>query len=263
MFASPVHRRRSSDELMLGLLSLGPTAVVSHEAAARLHGFDRCIADAVEFSVPRDRPRPRGAVPRPLDERRFRRSTASRSPASAARRRRARSSTSPGLASRRSGWRRRSTRRSGRAPLRQLVLAARPAELRGPGRWGSAAARRAAARQRRPHDPRATLPAADAPMRAAEPTTQVVHRRDGRTFARVDFLFEDLGGRRRGVGSQGSRVRRRTSPGRPATQRAPGRSAAGSSSSPSAGDATSRSTSCAPGAPPRLGHRFGGAWPIR
>ncbi len=40
--------------LMLGLLSLGPRAVVSHEAAARLHGFDRLSAGAPSSSrVPR------------------------------------------------------------------------------------------------------------------------------------------------------------------------------------------------------------------
>lgn len=42
-------------QLMFGLLTLGPAAVVSHEAAARLHGFDRCLPDAVEFTVPRAR----------------------------------------------------------------------------------------------------------------------------------------------------------------------------------------------------------------
>ncbi len=39
--------------LRVGLLSLGPAAAVSHEAAARLHRFDRCRDDAVEFTVPR------------------------------------------------------------------------------------------------------------------------------------------------------------------------------------------------------------------
>lgn len=37
---------------MTGLLALGPDAVVSHEAAARLHRFDRSASDAVEFTVP-------------------------------------------------------------------------------------------------------------------------------------------------------------------------------------------------------------------
>ena len=50
--------------LMLGLLSLGPSAVVSHEAAARLHGFDRCLPDAVEFTVS-DRSRRNADIPFP------------------------------------------------------------------------------------------------------------------------------------------------------------------------------------------------------
>ena len=43
------HRR-----LQVGLLALGGRGWVSHEAAARLHGLDRAIEDAVEFSAPRD-----------------------------------------------------------------------------------------------------------------------------------------------------------------------------------------------------------------
>ena len=38
---------------MSGLLCLGSTAAVSHEAAARLHAFDRCRPDVVEFTMPR------------------------------------------------------------------------------------------------------------------------------------------------------------------------------------------------------------------
>ena len=38
---------------MCGLLALGPAAVVSHEAAARLHRFDRALPGVVEFTVPR------------------------------------------------------------------------------------------------------------------------------------------------------------------------------------------------------------------
>ena len=37
----------------LGLLALGPDAVVSHRAAAFLHEFDRSSPDLVEFTVPR------------------------------------------------------------------------------------------------------------------------------------------------------------------------------------------------------------------
>lgn len=41
--------------LHLGLLSLGPTAVVSHQAAAKLHGFDRFQREVLEFTVRRRR----------------------------------------------------------------------------------------------------------------------------------------------------------------------------------------------------------------
>lgn len=47
--APPTWRQR----LRAGLLSLGPHACVSHEAAAQLHRFDRTPRDRVEFTVPR------------------------------------------------------------------------------------------------------------------------------------------------------------------------------------------------------------------
>ncbi len=39
--------------LHAGLLSLGPSAMVSHRAAARIHGLDRATDEIVEFLVPR------------------------------------------------------------------------------------------------------------------------------------------------------------------------------------------------------------------
>ncbi len=39
---------------MAGLLSLGPSAMVSHRSAAALHGLDRSHSDAVEFTTPRE-----------------------------------------------------------------------------------------------------------------------------------------------------------------------------------------------------------------
>lgn len=39
--------------LHIGLLGLGEEAWVSHEAAASLHGLDRCLPEPVEFCVPR------------------------------------------------------------------------------------------------------------------------------------------------------------------------------------------------------------------
>lgn len=41
--------------LQIGLLELGDRAWISHEAAAALHGLDRCLPEPVEFCVPRER----------------------------------------------------------------------------------------------------------------------------------------------------------------------------------------------------------------
>ena len=38
---------------MAGLLCFGPAAALSHETAARLHGFDRCRPGVVELTMPR------------------------------------------------------------------------------------------------------------------------------------------------------------------------------------------------------------------
>jgi hypothetical protein len=48
------HRQR----LRIGLLSLGERSWVSFEAAAALHGLDRSVHDAVEFTIERDQRRP-------------------------------------------------------------------------------------------------------------------------------------------------------------------------------------------------------------
>ncbi|MFV0306907.1 MAG: type IV toxin-antitoxin system AbiEi family antitoxin domain-containing protein [Desertimonas sp.] len=47
-------------QLWIGLLMIGPFALVSHEAAAGLHRFDRCRPGCIEFLVPRGRRRRRG-----------------------------------------------------------------------------------------------------------------------------------------------------------------------------------------------------------
>lgn len=44
--------------LWIGLLAVGPEALVSHEAAATLHRFDRSRPDPIEFLVPRGQRRP-------------------------------------------------------------------------------------------------------------------------------------------------------------------------------------------------------------
>ena len=177
-------------KLMTGLLSLGPRAVVSHEAAARLHGFDRCLPDAVEFTVPRSR---RNAdipfvvhstgVPPPIDRvtvARFACTSATRTIIDLARARIPTVRLEAAIDS--------AVRSQASSPI---VLASRLEQLRGPGRWGARRLdellldsgghtlleRRFLQLMRQAGLPR--------------PKTQVVHRRGGRTFARVDFTFEE------------------------------------------------------------------------
>ena len=176
-------------QLTLGLLSLGPDAVVSHEAAARLHGFDRCLRDAVEFTVGRER-RHAGSQFRvhstgmlPAIDRvkvdGYPCTSATRTIIDLARARIPTVRLEAAIDS--------AVRMGSSAPI---VLAQRLAELRGPGRWGATRLdrllldsgghtlleRRFLALMRDAGLPR--------------PKPQVVHRRDGRTIARVDFLFE-------------------------------------------------------------------------
>jgi very-short-patch-repair endonuclease len=177
-------------ELMLGVLSLGPTALVSHEAAARLHGFDRCRSDAVEFTVPRQR---RNAnIPFPVHSScalvaidrvkvaGFPCTSATRTIIDLARARIPTVRLEAAIDS--------AVRSQASTPI---VLARRLSELRGSGRWGA---------------PRLDELLLDSGghtllerrflqlMRVAalpRPRSQVIHRRGGRTFARVDFIFEE------------------------------------------------------------------------
>jgi very-short-patch-repair endonuclease len=177
-------------KLMLGLLSLGPAAVISHEAAARLHDFDRCLPDAVEFTVPRELRHSRGrfrlhstGMLPPID-----RVTVAGFPCTSATRTiidlaRARISQVRLEAAIDSAVRSQLT-----SPV---VLERRLTALRGPGRWGA------------PKLDELLLDSGGHTllerrflqlMRTAglpRPRTQVVHRRDGRTFARVDFFFDE------------------------------------------------------------------------
>jgi Protein of unknown function (DUF559) len=178
--------------LMLGLLSLGAGAVVSHEAAARLHGFDRCVPDAVEFTVERAR-RQSGttflvhstrALP-PIDRVRvggFPRTSATRTILDLARARVPTIRLEAAIDS--------AVRSGASSPI---TLAARLDQLRGPGRWGvrriddllaDSGGHTILERRFLELVRRAGLP---------RPTPQVVHKRGGRTFARVDFLFAELG----------------------------------------------------------------------
>lgn len=208
MAGSPPTVERS---LHVGCLSLGPDAVVSHEAAARLHGFDRCRPDAVEFTLPRRR---RGlstpfvvhttsSLPR-LDRVRIDGlpcTSATRTILDLAH---------TGVSTVRLEAAIDSAVRSGASA--PIVIARRLEELRGRGRWGAplvaallpdsgghSQLERSFLRLVR----QAGLP---------RPRTQVVHRKGSRTFARVDFLFDAAGvvvevSGRRGHASDAERAR--------------------------------------------------------
>jgi very-short-patch-repair endonuclease len=176
----------------LGLLCLGSSAVLSHEAAARLHGFDRCKPHVVEFTMPRRhhgvrvpfRVHTTICLPR-IDQvtvAGFPCTSATRTVLDLARSRVPRVRLEASIDS--------AIRSGASSPS---VLATRLANLRGPGRWGvrlldelfvdsgghSMLERRFLALMRQ--------------AGLQRPRTQVIHRRDGRTFARVDFLFDSHG----------------------------------------------------------------------
>ena len=205
----------------------GPRAVVSHGQLWRARRFDRCLPDAVEFTVPRAARRStehpllsstqracrlrssRHGRPLPVhvhDANDHRPGPRSRSPTSASRRRSTRLCAPRQV-------------RHDRARGKGL------AQFRGPGRWGV-----------RKLDEllldsgghtlleRRFLQL----MRAVRPTLGRRRRSSiagatGGKHARVDFIFEEHYDRRGGVGEQGPLVRRRTGKGRPTAQRAAGR----------------------------------------
>jgi very-short-patch-repair endonuclease len=180
------HRYR----LRLGLLSLGERSWVSYEAAAALHGLDRSRPDAVEFTI--DRNRRNYGLPfivhsttrlKPIDlveADRFRAMSATRTiiDLAHARARPARieaaidSAVRLGLSS-------------------PEVISKRLETLRGSGRWGcrliedlvvDAGGHTMLERRFLQLVREAGLP---------RPRTQVVHRKNGRHVARVDFIFDD------------------------------------------------------------------------
>lgn len=175
--------------LQVGLLRLGPDAVVSHESAGHLHGFDRSDPDAVEFTVLRARRGSRtGLNVHTTEWGRLDVVRRSGLPCTSATR------TILDLA--RAGITRvrleaaiDSAVRSGATS--PVVLGSRLTEWRGRGHWGSAMLdgllpdsgghtpleRRFLALVRRAGLPR--------------PRTQVVHRRGTRTAARVDFEWTE------------------------------------------------------------------------
>lgn len=175
-----------------GLLCLGPHAVVSREGAARLHRFDRARPDVVEFTVPRAERTSRSSyrvhstlVLPPIDV-----VEVDGYPCTSATR------TVIDLAYAKVGRFRLEAAidtavRSGASSPSLLVE--RLTALRGKGRWGvrlldrllvdtgghTMLERRFLTLMRRAGLPR--------------PSTQVIHRHDGRAYARVDFCFQDVG----------------------------------------------------------------------
>jgi very-short-patch-repair endonuclease len=178
--------------LRLGLLSLGERSWVSYEAAATLHSLDRSRPDAVEFTVPRSK---RGIdlpytvhttdMMKPLDFVEvdgFRVMSATRTILDLAHARAHTQRVEAAIDS--------AVRLGLSSPE---VLAVRLETLRGSGRWGcrlvedlivDAGGHTMLERRFLQLVRLAGLP---------RPRTQVVHRKNGRHVARVDFLFDEAG----------------------------------------------------------------------
>ena len=175
-----------------GAAGAGDESWVSHDAAAKLHKLDRAPADAVEFTVPRGSTRAAHAIHRPHDggppQARSRHGRRVPLPVGHAHDHRPR----PRWGARHpSGGR---DRQCGAA--RVDVASGRGDPTRRAARArsvGCSRPRSAPRRLRWTLDAGAPVPPARSAGRAARPAVQVIHRRDGRTFARVDFLFEPLG----------------------------------------------------------------------
>ena len=176
---------------MSGLLCLGPTAAISHEAAARLHGFDRCRSDIVEFTMPRvGRGRKTPFLVHTTDALRapdvvtvngFRCTSATRTIIDLARARIPTARLEAAIDS--------AVRSGATSPL---VLAERLDALRGRGRWGAAALDEllldAGGHSMLERGFLELMRTAALPR----PSTQVVHRDAARTYARVDFYFDQV-----------------------------------------------------------------------
>jgi len=180
------HRYR----LMVGLLSLGTRSWVSYEAAASLHGLDRSRPDAVEFTVPRSK---RGIdlpfivhttdMIKPIDfveVQGLRATSATRTIIDLAHARAYPARIEAAIDS--------AVRLGLSSPE---VIAKRLETLRGSGRWGcrliddlivDAGGHTMLERRFLQLVREAGLP---------RPRTQVVHRKNNRQIARVDFLFEE------------------------------------------------------------------------
>ena len=175
--------------LTAGLFALGEESWVSHEAAGALHRFDRAVPDAVEFTVLRSG---RGRkVPFTVHTTTslarlervtvdgFRCVSATRTIIDLAHARIVPIRLEAAIDS--------AVRQGLTSPV---VLATRLGELRGPGRWGARLLDRllldSGGHTLLERRFLAVVRSAGLPR----PRTQVIHRRDGKTVARVDFLFD-------------------------------------------------------------------------
>jgi hypothetical protein len=179
-------------QLTAGLFALGEESWVSHEAAAALHGLDRHKPGAVEFTVLRAG---RGRnVPYtvhtttslgPLDRVTvdgFRCISATRTIIDLAHARIPAVRLEAMIDS--------AVRLGLTAPL---VLEKRLGELRGPGRWGARLLDRLLLDSGGHTLLERRFLTLVRELGLPAPRTQVVHRREGKTVARVDFLFEPVG----------------------------------------------------------------------
>lgn len=178
-------------QLRIGLLYLGDDAMVSHDAAAQLHGFDRTPPDRIEYLVPRAERRwslPIGLLHTSTRIERLDRVRVDGWPVTSATR------TVLDLAMRQPGRERLEAAIDSAIRMRlsaPIVLQRRLERLRGPGRWGcrlvdeltidaggeSVLERRFLELLRRNGLPR--------------PTTQRWFRVEGRSIGRADFSFDE------------------------------------------------------------------------
>jgi hypothetical protein len=176
-------------QLRIGLLTLGPSACISHDAAGQRHTFDRTPRNRVEFTVPRSKRTQRPpftvhttrSLPK-IDVVRIgglRYTSATRTVIDLARARVDTDRLAAAIDS--------SVRTGASAPA---VLQRRLADLRGPGRWGCRRIDELLAHAGG-HSmlERYFLQLMDE-GELPRPRTQVVFRQGDRTLARVDFLFE-------------------------------------------------------------------------
>lgn len=184
------HRQR----LRLGLLVLGQDAFLSFESAATLHGLDRSDAGAVDITVPRARRREHAGFEGRVHTTKLLGPhdvvTVDGLPTAAA----TRTILDLALARRPQARVEAAIDSAVRLGLSSpAVIARRLSTLRGPGRWGCRMIDRLL------EDSGGHSPLERRFLRLVRelglprPRTQVVHRREGRHVARVDFLFEQHG----------------------------------------------------------------------